>query len=223
MKNNLTEQNNVTLKYSRASEIEPKEVQWLWYPYIPYGKVTLVQGDPGDGKSKLMLAIAALLSKGEPLPFTDEEESAELQLIQDDFAAFDEETAPEDDGGILNLLSPFTKITLPEIMSGDSFPREVPLTITTPDMAKILTELHYEEYDSAEKLAEDLAAVLKKGGWPERTVTVNVTVQKDGETFHAGENPEAYFAFYGGLAELYMQEYTALLEQVGGMLGGEKE
>ena len=34
---------------------------------------TLLQGDPGDGKSKLMLSIAALLSKGEPLPFTEEE------------------------------------------------------------------------------------------------------------------------------------------------------
>ena len=61
------------LKLSRASEIEPKEVKWLWYPYIPFGKVTLLQGDPGDGKSKLMLSIAALLSKGEPLPFTEEE------------------------------------------------------------------------------------------------------------------------------------------------------
>ena len=48
-------------------------LKWLWYPYIPFGKVTLLQGDPGDGKSKLMLSIAALLSKGEPLPFTDEE------------------------------------------------------------------------------------------------------------------------------------------------------
>ncbi len=55
------------------SEIEPKEVKWLWYPYIPSGKVTLLQGDPGDGKSKLMLSIAALLSKGEALPFTEEE------------------------------------------------------------------------------------------------------------------------------------------------------
>ena len=48
-------------------------MKWLWYPYIPFGKVTLLQGDPGDGKSKLMLSIAALLSKGEALPFTDEE------------------------------------------------------------------------------------------------------------------------------------------------------
>ena len=64
---------NVPLEVIKTSEIEPKEVKWLWYPYIPFGKVTLLQGDPGDGKSKLMLSIAALLSKGEPLPFTDEE------------------------------------------------------------------------------------------------------------------------------------------------------
>ena len=64
---------NVPLEVVKASEIEPKEVKWLWYPYIPFGKVTLLQGDPGDGKSKLMLSVAALLSKGEPLPFTDEE------------------------------------------------------------------------------------------------------------------------------------------------------
>ena len=63
----------VPLEVVKASEIEPKEVKWLWYPYIPFGKVTLLQGDPGDGKSKLMLSIAALLSKGEALPFTDEE------------------------------------------------------------------------------------------------------------------------------------------------------
>ena len=63
----------VPLEIIKASEIELKEVKWLWYPYIPFGKVTLLQGDPGDGKSKLMLSIAALLSKGEALPFTDEE------------------------------------------------------------------------------------------------------------------------------------------------------
>ena len=63
----------VPLEIIKASEIEPKEVKWLWYPYIPFGRVTLLQGDPGDGKSKLMLSVAALLSKGEALPFTDED------------------------------------------------------------------------------------------------------------------------------------------------------
>ena len=45
--------NNIPAKLEiiKASEIIPKEVRWLWYPYIPFGKVTLLQGDPGDGKS----------------------------------------------------------------------------------------------------------------------------------------------------------------------------
>ena len=34
------------LEIIKASEIIPKEVRWLWYPYIPFGKVTLLQGDP---------------------------------------------------------------------------------------------------------------------------------------------------------------------------------
>lgn len=76
---------SVPLEVVKASEIEPKEVKWLWYPYIPVGKVTLLQGDPGDGKSKLMLSIAALLSKGEGnpkgLPFAVTENVVKLVKI----------------------------------------------------------------------------------------------------------------------------------------------
>ena len=49
------------------SEIQSQEVSWLWYPFIPYGKLTIIQGDPGDGKTTLVLNIAAWLSKGEGL------------------------------------------------------------------------------------------------------------------------------------------------------------
>ena len=63
---------DVELEVIRASEITPKKIKWLWYPYIPFGKVTLLQGDPGDGKSKLMLALSATLSRGKPLPFADD-------------------------------------------------------------------------------------------------------------------------------------------------------
>lgn len=71
----------VPLEIIRASDITPKEVQWLWYPYIPFGKITLLQGDPGDGKSKFMLALSALLSNGGTLPFADDEESNEPMTI----------------------------------------------------------------------------------------------------------------------------------------------
>ena len=53
------------LQMIKMSEIQSQEVAWLWYPFIPYGKLTIVQGDPGDGKTMLVLNIAAKLSKGE--------------------------------------------------------------------------------------------------------------------------------------------------------------
>lgn len=56
------------LKLIAMSEIEREDVKWLWYPYIPQGKVTIIQGDPGEGKTTLALALAAQLTKGEPLP-----------------------------------------------------------------------------------------------------------------------------------------------------------
>lgn len=57
----------VELKIIEMSEVESKEISWLWYPFIPYGKLTIIQGDPGDGKTTLVLNIAAALSKGEGL------------------------------------------------------------------------------------------------------------------------------------------------------------
>lgn len=55
------------LQLIKLSEIQSQKVSWLWYPFIPYGKLTIVQGDPGDGKTTLILNIAAKLSKGEGL------------------------------------------------------------------------------------------------------------------------------------------------------------
>ncbi len=69
------------LELIKASEITPTEVEWLWYPYIPFGKVTILEGDPGDGKSKLLLALSALLTKGAPLPFVGEEEVHEPMTV----------------------------------------------------------------------------------------------------------------------------------------------
>lgn len=60
------------LKLISMSEIQTEEVKWLWRPYIPLGKVTIVQGDPGEGKTTLILAIIASLTKGEVLPESDE-------------------------------------------------------------------------------------------------------------------------------------------------------
>ncbi len=59
------ERTRTELQMIKMSEIQSQEVAWLWYSFIPYGKLTIVQGDPGDGKTTLVLNIAAKLSRGE--------------------------------------------------------------------------------------------------------------------------------------------------------------
>jgi hypothetical protein len=60
---------NPNIRYYSA--VEARAVEWLWYPYIPYGRITVIQGDPGDGKTTLALNIAANLSTGMSFPESD--------------------------------------------------------------------------------------------------------------------------------------------------------
>ena len=60
--------NKEALKLISMSDVQAEEVKWLWYPYIPRGKITIVQGDPGEGKTTLVLVLVSLLTRGEPLP-----------------------------------------------------------------------------------------------------------------------------------------------------------
>ena len=50
------------------SDVQVVPVRWLWADRIPYGKLTVVEGDPGLGKSQLTLAVAAAVSTGGGLP-----------------------------------------------------------------------------------------------------------------------------------------------------------
>lgn len=69
----ITEVKMSEMKIINMADVETKEVNFLWYPYIPYGKLTIIQGDPGEGKTTAILQIAALLTKGEKLPEDDSE------------------------------------------------------------------------------------------------------------------------------------------------------
>ena len=60
------------LKYDYYMNIKTRKVEWLWYPYIAYGKITLIVGDPGNGKSTLAINLASLVSNGESMPFCRE-------------------------------------------------------------------------------------------------------------------------------------------------------
>ena len=67
------------LKLIHMDQVEVEEIEWLFYPFIPYGKVTIIQGDPGEGKTTVVLQIIAKLTKGEAiLSETSEGKSEEI-------------------------------------------------------------------------------------------------------------------------------------------------
>lgn len=55
------------LKLINMQDIEVEAISWLRYPFIPYGKVRIIQGDPGERKATLVLQIIARLTKGESI------------------------------------------------------------------------------------------------------------------------------------------------------------
>lgn len=77
----MNEQQNVELKLIHMEDVVSKEVEWLWYPYIPYGKITIIEGDPGEGKTTLVLMLAAALSRGLPLPCDDDKAYEPIHII----------------------------------------------------------------------------------------------------------------------------------------------
>ncbi|WP_455685119.1 AAA family ATPase [Treponema pectinovorum] len=52
----------------RMADVELTSVDWLWFPYIPFGKLTIIQGNPGEGKTYFAMRLAAASTNRKPLP-----------------------------------------------------------------------------------------------------------------------------------------------------------
>lgn len=65
----------------RLSDVIAEKIFWLWYPYIARGKITLLEGDPGVGKSWVLLAIAIAVSLGRGLFGVDDFEPGRVLLF----------------------------------------------------------------------------------------------------------------------------------------------
>ena len=73
--------------------VKVEQIEWLLYPFIPFGKVTIIQGDPGEGKTTMVLQIIAKLTRGEPIllnkksqkePQQDSEENLKQEVLSQD-------------------------------------------------------------------------------------------------------------------------------------------
>src|SRR2546428_3285714 len=71
------------------SQVETQQVDWLWQRRIPLGKITILDGDPGMGKSLLAIFIAACVSTGQPMPDGAPGKQGKVILIAPEDAAED--------------------------------------------------------------------------------------------------------------------------------------
>ena len=56
------------VKIIRMSDVELTPVEWLWKPYLPFGKLSVLQGNPGEGKTYFAMHLAAACTNGKLLP-----------------------------------------------------------------------------------------------------------------------------------------------------------
>ena len=57
-----------TVKIIRMSDVELTPVEWLWKPYLPFGKLSVLQGNPGEGKTYFAMHLAAACTNEKLLP-----------------------------------------------------------------------------------------------------------------------------------------------------------
>ena len=67
----------ITIKVPEAEELVPMlcyedikqtSVEWLWFPYIPFGKLTIIQGNPGEGKTYFAMMLTAACTNRKLFP-----------------------------------------------------------------------------------------------------------------------------------------------------------
>lgn len=91
----LSELRSICAPSSRAvirsmAEVEKRELQWLWPARIPLGKLTLIGGDPGLGKSHLTVDITARVTRGDNWP------DGSANAMPGSVLVFNSEDDPED-------------------------------------------------------------------------------------------------------------------------------
>lgn len=102
------------------SEIEEKPIEWFWEPYIPLGRLSMLGGDPGAGKSFITTELAATLSKGGCFPGDKEPHEAGNTLM----LAVEDDPADTIKPRLRNLSADLSKIFITEdeiVLEEDGF------------------------------------------------------------------------------------------------------
>jgi hypothetical protein len=119
------------VQWTTLSEVQPRPVQWLWEGRIPMGKVTLLDGEPGAGKSLLALDLAARVSRGAAMPLNRAKPDGPADVIlfnADDSLSDTVRPRLEASGADLTRIHSFDG----EITAADALPHKPALIILDP-------------------------------------------------------------------------------------------
>lgn len=119
------------------STIEEEAVRWLWHPYLPLGKLVLIGGDPGIGKSFFTLWLAAQVSSGATMPNGEVVPAANVLV-----------TSAEDDA---------SDTVKPRVLACGGDPRRI---ISHEEEAENMDELGLQRFEAALKRYDCRLAVM---------------------------------------------------------------
>ncbi len=96
------------LKLIKLADIQARNVEWLWELYLPKGKVSILRGHPGEGKSMFIMALISALSTGDPL-FNEEDRREPVACVyQSAEDALDDTIKPRLDAAFADCERVFT-------------------------------------------------------------------------------------------------------------------
>ncbi len=159
----------------RVSDVASRSVEWLWRGRIPLGKVTVLDGDPGLGKSTLSLDLAARVTTGGPMPdSTSGHQGGVILLSAEDDLADTIRPRLEAAGADLTLVAAFTAVCDEDGERPPEIPRDLPyleraiitmgaaLVVVDPLMAFLSREVNSHRDQDVRRALAPLAKLAER-------------------------------------------------------------
>ncbi len=140
----------------------------------------------------------------------DPKKQEQIQRLKEKYGLTQEKAVEED--SILNRILTQTQIEIEKPKwIGKRF--ETTVSVQGPDMEKLLEEIVSGEYTDGDTMTAEIESRVTEGRYQERTVSVPVTLNRQGRRFYADPSMDVIRAFYGGMVEKYTSLYEEQMEQ----------
>lgn len=159
-----------SLRVACMADIQPQKVTWLWFPFIPKGKLTIIEGDGGIGKSWLTCAIATAISCGFGLPASEPFEAGSVLFLSAEDGLADTMRPRLDAGGadvsrIYALNEPLTLDTIGLLKLENAIIKYAPaLVVIDPLFAFTGGKVDIHRANEARTITAPLAAIAERHG-----------------------------------------------------------